>query len=399
MLTAKVNIKDKRVLLLRALKFVCLVFIILNIGIAQGVELYPDLYTGVIASGNEAEPTQKQIARALQQVLERVSGIDNLDQHHDLEVLLRDSDTLIQRFSIVDGPVRGESYFSIVFSSQGITEQLKALGLSIWGKRRPTVLIVEIDIESTEEINILADRNTSEQAIVGLRTHALHRGYHLQLPVADLQELTWAKEAISNSDYLAMGKMLREKYQSDAVLIGIYQHVSLDTAEGNWFMVGELTGWVEPFPWLQDEETSFQAVLHKHESDSSQLPSSSDDSMFHDERGLAVVDSVIDIFYERDTVRSLEGLVAELHIEGINDFLALEQASQLVYSLYRDQAIRLEKMHRGSLVFVVESDSGLNQMREAIDNSNNLQLVSRVKQASARPQIFMRWQDGSTDGN
>ncbi|TWI58584.1 hypothetical protein IQ22_00290 [Pseudomonas duriflava] len=151
------------------------------------------------------------LAKALQDLVIRLTGDPQATQKPALAEMLKDPQQLITQYGYDAGPPAG---LVINFDPASINRTLTQAGLPIWGANRPVVLAWWLNDSETGS-TLIGD---GQAAAEPLRRAARNSGLPLRLPLADLSE-----QLVGTAETIDAGKpdALREaseRYNADALL-------------------------------------------------------------------------------------------------------------------------------------------------------------------------------------
>lgn len=179
-----------------------------------------DLYQ-VRESVADQQPETRAAAmqRALQTLVQRLTGDAKALQDARLESLRQDPQQIVSRYGYEDEALVVE------FDPASTERQLRQAGLALWGGNRPAILTWWLS--ETPGGNQLIGESQGDAAL--LRDAAQHRGLPLRLPLADLEEqLLATPQALTGNDPQAL-RDASERYAADALLT-----VQATEAGGSW---------------------------------------------------------------------------------------------------------------------------------------------------------------------
>ncbi|MGQ7958894.1 DUF2066 domain-containing protein [Pseudomonas sp. SP16.1] len=215
------------------LLFLCLSLLCLPAGAAQVSGLYQ-----VRESVADQQPETRAAAmqRALQTLVQRLTGDAKALQGASLESLRQDPQQIVSRYGYED------EVLVVEFDPASTERQLRQAGLALWGANRPVILTWWLS-ETTDGIQLIGE---SQGDAAPLRDAAQHRGLPLRLPLADLEEqLLATPQALAGNDPQAL-REASERYAADALLT-----VQAAEADGSWQAQWRL--------WLGDEREQGKA--------------------------------------------------------------------------------------------------------------------------------------------
>ncbi|MGE8468071.1 MAG: DUF2066 domain-containing protein [Pseudomonas putida] len=197
--------------------------------------------------GQGAEARTQATGKALETLVQRLTGDPKAAQSPALAELRKDPQQIINQVGTEAGPPESV----LVEFDPGSTERaLRKAGLALWGSNRPSILGWWLN-DSVEGSNLVGDGQSAAQP---LRRAAQHRGLPLRLPLADLQEQLVANaKQIEGNDPKPL-REASERYAADALLA-----VHAQEAEGKW--QGKWQLWVGDQHEQGNAEGADQAAL------------------------------------------------------------------------------------------------------------------------------------------
>ncbi len=187
------------------------------------------LYKGTVPVTTQATEERNQaIQQALEQVMIKVSGTDQILNNPKFKSILSSASTLMQQFSYTT-PTPGKNsapyLLEIQFDPTGVNQWLRDAGATTWGQNRPLVLAwIAYEAPGHPAEMISSDSLNDVPAL--LKQNAEKRGLPFILPVMDMTDLTQA--SVKDVTDIAIPKLLdaAKRYASDAILIG---HITQDS--------------------------------------------------------------------------------------------------------------------------------------------------------------------------
>lgn len=178
---------------------------------------------GPVQSRDEAERA-RVTPDLLRQVLLKVSGDEVALQSVDLAPLLADSQRLVHQYqyvrtNIVSADLTQPDQLALLltFDARLVNQALRELGLPIWGRVRPDVLIWTA-LEQQGQRELLGLENAPQALVQALTAAADRRGIPLLLPLMDLEDQTQLTfNEVWNGDNDAM-QAASQRYGAGVVL-------------------------------------------------------------------------------------------------------------------------------------------------------------------------------------
>ena len=173
-----------------------LFFVLISLLVSQSFAAdVTNLYQSSVPVTSQAKEERLKVApEVLQQVILKVVGDRSLLDTIDISPLLAQTDQLLQQYQYhrtntvsddLTQPDRLEALLS--FNKAKLNVALSDIGLPIWGRNRPEVLIW-LAVEEGKKRRILSADNTDLVTTKALNKAATMRGLPILLPVMDLQD-------------------------------------------------------------------------------------------------------------------------------------------------------------------------------------------------------------------
>lgn len=216
-----------------------------------------DLYRSQApVSSREANVRDDLTPLLLQKVLLKVVGDRNALATVDLSSIAANSQQYVQQFSYqrintanADITQPDQLALTIDFNQNSVDNLIKQLGLPIWGKVRPDV-VVWLAYQSSDGAQLMGLENAPAELIKTLTNVAKNRGIPLMIPLMDLQDqsqLTFQDIWQGNE---ALAKSASVRYGADVVLIArisndngatqIRWQTDINGEQARWFSEGRL---------------------------------------------------------------------------------------------------------------------------------------------------------------
>lgn len=222
------------------------------------------LYKGIVPVTTQAATERSQATQAaLEQVLIKVSGNNQILSNPQLKPHLSPVDTLIQQYSYSPNPTTGSKtpyLLEIKFDPIGINQLLRDAGAPAWGQNRP-LIVAWIAYTAPGKTAELVSSDSTIDINPLLKQTAEQRGLLLMLPLLDVTDL--GKVSIKDVSTMTEPALIEatKRYASNAVLIGNISSTTTGTtshwklAYGNdkweWDLSGKTTA--EILPTLVDK--------------------------------------------------------------------------------------------------------------------------------------------------
>lgn len=208
---------------------------------AQPARLEHLFQAEVDAGGQDSAARDEALRRALQQVLVRVTGSEEVLRATPGQSLLSDPGRYVQQYRFreqapeVEGQPRRLRLW-VQFDGVALEKDLRRLGLSYWGRERPDVLVwLAVDDRGRRYLVPEGDNGPAARA---LRRVAAARGVPLTLPLMDLQD----QRAVDFTDvwggFLGSLRDASQRYHAQAILVGRVGRTASGGWRGRWTLLG-----------------------------------------------------------------------------------------------------------------------------------------------------------------
>lgn len=194
----------------------------------------PHLYDIVLTAEKKSDNERQQLLKqGLLQILERVSGETNLEQVPQIKQALGNASDFVEQYSYIDNNL------SVKYSADLVNQLIHQSGHTVWGPRRPTV-VVWVAVEEQQQPRLVgAETDPTIQAFL-MKISQL-KGLPLILPLMDLQDVS----AITIKDVIDVFpntlQKASERYGAQAILVGklVQRDLSGKTWKGEWQLLTE----------------------------------------------------------------------------------------------------------------------------------------------------------------
>ncbi len=206
-------------------------------------EVFRNLFTGVVPVWSRDGGERKYAtARALLQVLIRVSGHSSLSENAALLEGLATAQRLVRSYRYVGGQIVEEGLrLEVRFEPRFVEQLLLDIDAAVWQSNRPNVVVWMV--RGNPELRL---REASAQLNDLVRDYSDRYGFLVRLPLLDLED----RRAVAPSD---VSRLHRERlwsassrYLADSLLSGV--------------VVGERNAWIGRWSYLYGEELMTFAV-------------------------------------------------------------------------------------------------------------------------------------------
>jgi uncharacterized protein len=217
-----------------------------------------NLYQSPVPVLSQSEQERQQLApQALQQVILKVVGDRSALDVTDLTLLLNQSNNLVQQFQyerineINDDATQPDSLALVLkFNEESLNKLLTNLGLPIWSKSRPDVL-VWLALDDGQQRTVIGAESTNYNIPSSLQLAAEQRGLPLFMPVMDLQDQTQVRFGDVWGDFSDSINLASQRYAPAVTLIArvsmkgennsqIHWHALINEQSENWQSRGDI---------------------------------------------------------------------------------------------------------------------------------------------------------------
>jgi hypothetical protein len=223
-------------------KFFSLLVALLGFSTVQSVKavVIDDLYTvALLVSDQTADIRLDAFEAAFELVLIKVSGSDEAQKNPAILRLAKKSSRYVKQFSYESRPgVDAEGgatkllYLSVNFDQQLIEQLLRKYDFPIWGRERPSSLLI-INSQSDETIQIVTG-DSAPKVVELLDDAALKMGVPTLLPLMDLEDISLVDVSDVTARHFNVINNMATRYWPDAVVVGEIVELGLDNWQGAW---------------------------------------------------------------------------------------------------------------------------------------------------------------------
>ena len=217
-----------------------------------------NLYQSPVPVVSQSEQERQQLApQALQQVILKVVGDRSALDVTDLSPVINQANKLVQQFQyerineISDDATQPDRLALVLkFNEKSLNNSLTDLGLPIWSKSRPDVL-VWIALDDGQQRSVLGVESTDYNIPASLELAAKKRGLPVFMPVMDLQDQAQVKFADVWGDFSDNIETASQRYAPAVILIArvsmenenssqIHWHALINGQSENWQSRGDI---------------------------------------------------------------------------------------------------------------------------------------------------------------
>ena len=199
-----------------------------------------DLYTVELAVADQTTTQRLEVFnQALKEVIVKVSGSDEVLAMSELERPLQNSSRYVLQFRYINKKDEtteafeaGQLFLRTVFNQDLLEKLLRENGIPIWGKERPsTLLLISYDVNKSMS---LISGDTTPELIEAFDQVAAHKGLPVLFPLLDLEDrLILGVEDIVRLNETNI-QALADRYAPDAILVGQFSGKLGKGWQGNW---------------------------------------------------------------------------------------------------------------------------------------------------------------------
>ena len=207
----------------------------------QAVEV-DGLYAAELAVTSQGRAERRSSIRAaLTEVLIKISGNGQVALSPGIPEILSRSSQYLQQYRYrsaklaadpVTGVVQNQQYLWVRFDQISLDKALRAIGVPIWGHRRP-VTLAWLVVEQGSQRKLLGSSDDSRftQFVI---EQATRRGIPLDLPLYDLEDQQRVKVTDILGGFQESVLAASERYAADAILVGRLRDMENNRWEGRW---------------------------------------------------------------------------------------------------------------------------------------------------------------------
>jgi len=317
----------------------------------------PGLYQAEVpVEDRDAESRAGATRQAMQRVLVKLTGDRNASGKTALAPVVEQAENYVQQYRYIEVPqpvdalaVTGSAYrLQIQFDEDNLNIALRELGVPIWGRERPSVLVwVVMEDDQTRRI-LNQEEAPAFYSVINARAN--DRGIVLIHPLFDLQDTMSLRVSDIWGGFEGPVLKASGRYQADAVLTGRLTNPLPGIWEGQWtlFMDEERHRW--------NTEGSFpETVLNEG------------------------IDLVADLFAARFVDTAVLGEPAETEITVVEIYTIGHYARVLDYlrSLSPVIGVQVSKVSKLDTVFRVTAYGGEQTLTQAINFGSTLEPVDQ----------------------
>lgn len=299
----------------------------INANVPANPEISQNLYQAVIEAPSRDE---SQRARLFQEgmriIFKRIAGTEEVLKLPVVTQALQNAASYVERFDYHDNQLR------VTFSAQMMNDLLLNSGYTLWGQKRPT-LILWLAVDENSKRYII-----DEQSNPGLHTTLLEfaqaRGLPLVLPVMDLTDMqnVSVSDVFSNFPSVLVGASNR--YGANAILIGK--------------MIQKPHGW----------EAQWQILVDNYHREWVMQSADFNDLL---QKGILSVISDLQGRYgiKQQNVASYKSLL--IGVKGIHSSSDFSRAESYLNSLEQVKGVAVKQVFANGVVFEVKPQSGVDK--------------------------------------
>ena len=217
-----------------------------------------NLYQSPVPVVSQSEQERQQLApQVLRQVILKVVGDRSALDVTDLSPVMNQANSLVQQFQyerineITDDATQPDRLALVLkFNEESLNQSLTNIGLPIWSKSRPDVLIW-LALDDGQQRAVIGAESTEYHIPSILTSAAEQRGLPLFMPVMDLQDQTQVRFADVWGDFSDSINLASQRYAPAVTLIArvsmqgegssqIHWHALINGQSENWQSRGDI---------------------------------------------------------------------------------------------------------------------------------------------------------------
>ena len=233
---------------------VCWIAFIAVLSAPARAELIRDLDEGQVpVSGQGADERADAVRAALAQVLVKVTGNRQIAADPKVKDVLANAQKYVQQYRYraaadaaaggavpVPGAAPDQQLLRVHFDGDAVARDLSQLGIPVWGRSRPAVLLWLAVEDGDQRYIVAGDRAPELQQ--GVAEEAQQRGVRVFPPVFDLEDQMALTFADVWGDFEQTIQKASQRYRPDAVLVGRIYQSSPGVWQGRWTLYEGDTG-------------------------------------------------------------------------------------------------------------------------------------------------------------
>jgi hypothetical protein len=245
-------------------KFCSLILALLILSPLQAVKavVIDDLYTVELPVADQTTGLRLEaFGEAFRLVLTKVSGSDEAQKSPAISRLAKTSSRYVKQFSYLnrqtvdaEGNELKRLHLKVDFDQQLIERLLRSHNFPVWGRERPSSLLV-INSQVGGVVQLVAG-DTAPEIVDQLDAASLNMGVPTLLPLMDLEDISLVDVADVTARHFNAINILAARYGPDAIVVG--EVVGLDSE--NWQGAWEVRFAEQIFKWRY-QAASQQAVI------------------------------------------------------------------------------------------------------------------------------------------
>lgn len=319
----------------------------------------------------------KVMSKLFGRVLVKVSGYSGVLENIEIQTQLSQALSYTTEFNF--SRVEGKLHLSARFNEQLVDKLLKSVGMSIWGTRRPSVMLWLAYQDDNFERHVINENSATDYPNI-ISQQSTYRGMPILLPVWDLDDQM--RVSITDiwglfSDKVASANM---RYQSDFMIIAkISQHgVSSQISWAIYKSPNNVDAFdIQPAQIIgtgSDEVASFEQAL------------------------AAIIDQSTDFFsrqYSVDTMENAGELAFNVaNIDSIDTYVAV---SDYLMSLKAVESLQVTSISNNQFTFRLEILGDHRSLLDVI--SLEKKLISEQSYRVSEPLLFQWYKNAATTEN
>jgi len=342
-----------------------------------GAVVVDNLYRAEVAVAGKGEEAREQGFReALERVIVRVAGREDVLDGDELEPLLEDPARLVQQYQYspidrdasgtgegndtadgLSGEADGDDADSeapthrlqVTFAASRVDEALDERGVTIWGSQRPEILLWLAVDEGQRRYIVSADGDSPIQQ--RLASAAERRGLPLLLPLMDTDDRRRVDFVDIKGEFFDAVREASNRYRAENLLVGY-----IERRGGEWTGQWHLLGIGERRTWRDTASARADVV---------------DAGVGGTTRRIAAAFAG----------RAGEVQPIDLHVRGVGDLAAYAEVSSYLESLARVESVAVASVAPVEAVFRVTVQGQIAQLERAITLGDTLQAVERARES------------------
>lgn len=290
-------------------------------------------------------------AKALKQVLIKVSGNAEIGSRDETKLLIKKTQQLLSQYGY--RKIQGQEYFSAVFDQSKINQALIDMQQPIWGDTRPTTLIWLVN--NNELVSDHFIKKSEDNALSwSIQQSEQQRGIRVQFPLMDLDDNLALSISDVKGQFYDQLSSASARYERANFVAAELQSVANDRWKLNWQLIQ--SGAV-----VQQNNVLLSETFVGNKS----------------EVVKKMVNAIADYYASQYAILDNQGekFTQTIHIKGINSLQTLTQLNTVLKNLLSISSYNIVNAQGDQVSVTVKLNGGLNSFKNALIAQSQLQLI------------------------